>query len=224
MIPLARLTDDFLRGKRDFAVEAPFSGRIRGLVALVVAGGLLYGAVMGTYSGIGFGKPLQIVYSALKVPILLLVTFLLCLPSFYVLNLVAGLHEDFGRALRAVIATQACIAVVLAGLAPLTAFYYVLDPNYGNAVLVNGVMFAIAAFSSQIVMRRYYDPLIEGAPRHRHMKRGWLVLYIFVGIQMGWVLRPYIGSPGMEVSFFRKEAWGNAYVVVVNLVGRALAP
>ena len=27
------------------------------------------------------------------------------------------------------------------------------------------------------------------------MLRTWLVIYVFVGIQMGWVLRPFVGSP-----------------------------
>ena len=27
------------------------------------------------------------------------------------------------------------------------------------------------------------------------MLRTWLVIYVFVGIQMGWVLRPFIGDP-----------------------------
>ena len=51
---------------------------------------------------------------------------------------------------------------------------------------------------------------------------GWLGVYAFVGIQMGWVLRPFIGQPGVPVTFFREGVWGNAYVVVLETMWRAL--
>ena len=222
MKTLAGLLDDFLRGRGAFAAEAPFAGRAWTLVGILVAGGFVYGAVMGSYSGLGFGRPLQILYSGIKVPFLLLVTFLLCLPSFYVLNAAAGLREDFPLALRAVMSTQGCVAVILAALAPLTAFVYLAGTGYASAVLVNGVMFAVASAGAQGVVKRYYGPLVARSPRHGWMKWGWLALYVFVGIQMGWVLRPFIGSPGLEVTFFRQGAWGNAYVVVLQVITGAL--
>jgi hypothetical protein len=52
--------------------------------------------------------------------------------------------------------------------------------------------------------------------------RGWLVIYAFVGIQMGWVLRPFVGVPGRPVTFFREGAWGNAYEEVARTALRAL--
>jgi len=71
-------------------------------------------------------------------------------------------------------------------------------------------------------VRRYYAPLIRRSPRHRLLLRVWFFLYAFVGIQMGWVLRPFIGTPHLPVTFFRSEAWGNAYVVVAGLVVEAV--
>jgi hypothetical protein len=50
-----------------------------------------------------------------------------------------------------------------------------------------------------------------------------MVLYIFVGIQMGWVLRPFIGDPMEPVQFFRDEAWDNAYVIVARMVWEQVA-
>jgi hypothetical protein len=79
-------------------------------------------------------------------------------------------------------------------------------------------MFAAASIAAQWVLRRRYAPLIARNPRHRVMVRTWLLLYAFVGIQMGWVLRPFLGQPGRPVTFFREDAWGNAYVVIVETV------
>lgn len=34
----------------------------------------------------------------------------------------------------------------------------------------------------------------------------WVALYVFVGIQMGWILRPFIGSPDLPFILFRGKA------------------
>jgi len=216
--------DDFLRGRGVFASDAPLSGRLLWLLVLLIACGLFYGAVMGTYSGLAPERLHQLLYSGVKVPLLLLATFLLCLPSFFVINTVAGLRDDFREVLRAVVATQSCITVVLAGLAPITAFWYLSCTHYRQAVLFNALMFGIASASAQVVVRRYYGPLIRRSSRHRQLLWAWFFLYAFVGIQMAWVLRPFIGVPNAPVAFFRSEAWGNAYVVVAKLLAGSVTP
>ena len=214
--------DDFLRGRGVFAADAPLSGRLRWLLVLLVTCGLFYGAIMGTYSGLTPGRLHQLLYSGVKVPLLLLATFALCLPSFFVINTIAGLREDFGEVLRAIVATQSCITVVLAGLAPITGFWYLSCGNYRQAILFNALMFGIATVAAQIVVRRYYGPLVRRSSRHRQLLWAWFFLYAFVGIQMGWVLRPFIGDPHIPVAFFRADAWGNAYVVVARLIARSI--
>jgi hypothetical protein len=214
--------DDFLRGRGPFAVGAPVAGRLRWLFAFVLVFGAFYGVVMGTFSGLAPGRFHQLLYSGAKVPLLMLVTFALCLPSFFVVNTVAGLRDDFLEALQAVVAAQSCISLVLACLAPLTALFYASCADYHSAILLNGVMFAVAWVTAQVVVRRYYAPLIRRSPTHRTMLYAWFLAYVFVGIQMAWVLRPFVGAPGVPVTFFRQEAWGNAYVVVGGLIGQLL--
>ena len=219
-----RAIDDFLRGRGAFASDAPLSGRLLWLLTLLIACGLFYGAVMGTYSGLAPERLHQLLYSGVKVPLLLLATFGLCLPSFFVINTVAGLRDDFREVLRAVVATQSCITVVLAGLAPITAFWYLSCANYRQAVLFNAVMFGIASAAAQVVVRRYYGPLIRRSSRHRQLLWAWFFLYAFVGIQMAWILRPFIGAPNAPVAFFRSEAWGNAYVVLARMIAGLFSP
>src|SRR4051812_34943562 len=95
------------------------------LLALITLFGVFYGAVMGTFGGVRGERALQLLYSGLKVPLLLLVTFGLSLPSFFVLNTLLGVRADFAKALRALIATQAVLTLILASLAPFTALWYV---------------------------------------------------------------------------------------------------
>ena len=192
-------------------------GVVRGM-AMVVVGGALYGLVMGAFGGLTGDRPLQMIYSGVKVPVLIVLTGALALPSFFVLNSLLGLRSDFGAVLRALALTQAAVAVILASLAPYTALWYASTTDYQEATLFNAGMFASASLAAQWVLRRRYAVLIAHNPRHRVMLRVWLVLYAFVGIQMGWVLRPFIGQPGRPVTFFREDAWGNAYVSILETV------
>jgi hypothetical protein len=194
------------------------------LVGCLLLFSILYGATMGTFRAL-VGQPqwlLQIVYSAVKVPLLLLATFAISLPSFFVLNTLLGLRRDFAQALRAVVATQAGLAVILASFAPMTLFWYASSSEYSQALLFNGAMFAAASISAQWRLRQYYRPLVERNRRHRWMLWGWLVVYTLVAIQMAWLLRPFIGAPAIEVAFLRPDAWDNAYVKVLQLIGRTL--
>lgn len=201
------------------------TGRHRLAEAVLAAGwgGALYGAVMGGQGALAGERIVQVAYSASKVPLLLAATTALALPSFFVLNTLAGLRADFSTALRAVIGAQGAVGIVLACLAPYTALWYFTSGGYHEALAFNGLMFAAASTSAQWLLRRRYAPLIARNARHRLMLRTWVVMYCFVGIQMGWVLRPFVGDPSTRPTFFREGAWGgNAYVVVVEMVWSSL--
>jgi hypothetical protein len=170
------------------------SGVVFGIAVVIVSGGF-YGLVMGAFGGFGGDRPLQMIF---------------------VLNSLLGLRSDFAEAIRALAVTQTAVAVILASLAPYTALWYASTMDYHEATLFNAAMFAIASVAAQWVLRRRYVPLIARDPRHRVMVRVWLAMYAFVGIQMGWVLRPFIGQPDRPVTFFREEAWGNAYIVILE--------
>jgi hypothetical protein len=194
------------------------------LIVCLLLFSLCYGATMGTFRVLA-GQPqwlLQIVYSAVKVPLLLLAAFAISLPSFFVLNTLLGLRQDFAQALRAIVATQAGLAVILASFAPFTLLWYASSSVYSQALLFNGAMFAAASLSAQWLLRQYYRPLVERNRRHRWILWGWLAVYTLVAIQMAWLLRPFIGAPTMEVAFLRPDAWDNAYVKVLQLIGRTL--
>jgi hypothetical protein len=222
MSPFLLRADDLLHGG-PWATQSARPGRVLlQLSGFVVVFGLLYGAVMGTFAGVSGQRLLQVLYSALKVPLLLLVTFALSLPSFFVLNTLAGLRDDFVHALRALVATQAGLTIILASLAPFTALWYASNADYQSAILFNALMFGIASLAAQWLLNRFYRPLIERNARHRWLLRLWLIVYAFVGMQMGWLLRPFIGDPSAPTRFFRQHMWGNAYEMLAKMIWNVL--
>lgn len=213
-ISLLSRADDILRGR-----TGPESARPSRRLAWCVLGcGSLYGAVMGSFGALVGGPSGQVLISAAKVPILLLATLVLCLPTFFVLNTLLGVRHDFGRALRAILGSQAGLTIVLASLSPFTALWYASSADYNAAILFNAAMFGLSAASAQWPLRRAYRPLIAANRTHQTLLRAWLVLYAFVGVQMAWLLRPFVGNPDLPVRFFRGGSWENAYVIVARMV------
>ena len=184
--------------------------------------GPLYGAIMGSYAWVAGERGLdiqwiQMFYSAVKVPLLMGSTVLIALPSFFVINTIFGLRKDFGTVVYRIVATQAGLSIILLSLSPLTLFFYFSASGrfaYPAAVMFNAAMFGVASFSAQMLLRAYYQPLIQRDPKHRWMLRTWIFVYVFVGIQMAWIMRPFIGQPNETPQFFRSESWDNAYVRV----------
>lgn len=180
------------------------------LFLLTTCGGAVYGAVMGNFAG-----PLGALYSALKVPLLLVASLVLCLPAFRAVNALLGLGADFPAALRAIASAQGTLAVVLASLAPVTAFFELCGLDHSAAVSWNGAAFLIALAAAQTMLARHYRPLVARDARHRLALIAWFVLQVFVGIKAAWVLRPLVGDPTLPVEFVRAGRWyENPYVHV----------
>jgi hypothetical protein len=191
--------------------------RPRTLVSTIVVAGAFYGGFMGSYACHSVERIRMVAFAAIKVPMLILATTALCLPGFFVFNTVAGLRDAFGRAIRAILGGQAGSALALASLAPVIRFVYASGVDHRWALIVNTGFFTLATIAGQMVLLRLYRPLIAEQPRHVQMLRLWLCLYAFVGTQLGWMLRPFVGAAGIPVTFFRDEPFSNAYVAVAHL-------
>ena len=189
------------------------------LAPVLVLATVSYGLVLGSRSL----NPLQMLYSAAKMPALVTGGALVCMPSFWVLNTVLGLRDDFPVVLRAIARSQTTLALMLASLAPFTVIAYLSSNSYPVATTWNGGMFLLASLVGQWHLTRLYAPLVRANPRHQTCRRVWLLLHIFVTIQLAWMLRPFIGAPSLPTTLFRQGVWDNAYVVVTNTVMRALS-
>ena len=210
MIP-AEAIGRLLRGQGDCAPGSARTPWLR-LAGIALACGGAYGLVLGGFSL----RPLQCLFSALKVPLLLGCSAALCLPPLCALNLSLGLGRDLGRVLRAGASGLAALAVCLAALAPFSALTYLSSANYRLAIVVNGLLFALATLGGQSVVNRHYAALVSADPRHRLARRSVGLLFAFVGIQMSWILRPFVGAPGLDPQFVRPALWDNAYVIVAR--------
>lgn len=259
----------------------PLSGMMLLSSAIALAA---YGAVLGASDGW-----LQALASAVKLPILFLVTLAVCLPTLYLFNLVFGAKLSIGQAVAMVSVAITVMTMLCVAFAPISLFFLITAPDYyfykllnvaimaltaivGLRFLVVGMRAMNAAHSAPVspavpaaapapipvaavapvpagvsapVPAAGPQPAMTGSaqpphpqlpmnyvplpppmpPRPRQPRQAnmgllyiWIVVFGFVGTQLGWTLRPFFGSPGEPFQIFR-HIEGNFYVNVVQTIG-----
>lgn len=191
--------------------------------ALLIASGVcfaVYGAIIGASA-----SPQQAAASAVKLPILYLLTMLICFPTLFLFNVFFGAIQSFRQQFTLLLTAVAVISVLLVGFAPVTLFFLITAHNYQFFKLLNVGIFTITGvigvtFFYQAMQRMAGDEAASapGQAFRTRILRFWLVLYAFVGSQLGWTLRPFFGAPGSPFELFR-NIQGNFYVDI----GKALA-
>jgi hypothetical protein len=115
---------------------------LSGLMLLSSAVGLaVYGAVLGASHGW-----LQALASAVKLPILFLVTLAICLPTLYLLNLVFGAKLSLRQAVAMVSVAITVMSMLTVAFAPISLFFLITAPNYSFYKLLNVAIMTLTAF------------------------------------------------------------------------------
>ncbi len=190
-------------------------------VMTIIAGCALYGGVVGLWRA-----PQQAVYTAIKMPLLI---FLTCGCNALLNGLLAqvlGSGLSFRQSSLAILMSFTIAALVLAALSPVAFFIYLNTPALSSAsrsvghsiTLLSDVLFiAFAGLVANRRLLRLLEQRCDSASTARRVFWSWLAGNLFLGAQLSWVLRPFIGSPEMAIQFLRDEPLrGNFYVTVFN--------
>ena len=116
--------------------------------------GALYGLVMGLYAG-----GIQILYDALKIPLLLLIALYVTLPTYYVLNGILGGDLSLRQLSVLFMVSVSILTTMLIAFLPVTLFFTLTTPErtfvtYGFTVLLNVIFFGIAGLQLSAICGR----------------------------------------------------------------------
>ena len=105
------------------------------VVALAV-----YGAVLGSFHSV-----LMALTSAVKLPLLFLVTLAICLPTLYLFNLVFGARLSIRQSLALVMVALTVTAMLALAFAPISLFFLITAPDYSFFKLLNVAILSLSA-------------------------------------------------------------------------------
>ncbi|MFI6077483.1 hypothetical protein ACIA5C_38730 [Actinoplanes sp. NPDC051343] len=112
-------------------------------VQMLISSGIalaVYGAVLGS-----FHSALMALTSAVKLPLLFLVTLAICLPTLYLFNLVFGARLSIRQSLALVMVALTVTAMLALAFAPISLFFLITAPNYAFFKLLNVAILALSA-------------------------------------------------------------------------------
>jgi len=193
------------------------SRRIALHVGVIVVGAGCYGAAMGWWR-----DPQQALFTGIKFPLIILLTTLGNGLINGMLAPLLGLNIPFRQSLAAILMSFAVTAAILGAFSPLIAFLVWNAPPISSAASASGTYnLVLSAHVLAIAMAgitgnaRLFQLLYRLAGSQRLAQQvmfAWLAGNLFLGSQLSWILRPFVGSPGLPVEFLRANAFhGNFY-------------
>ncbi len=213
-----------LRNRRTFFTEIRegkgLAEKMRAMLISSVAFFALYGAVMGSSHSL-----MQALSSAAKLPLLFLTTLVVCAPTLYFFNLNFGSNQSLGQNVAMMLTTITVTSVILLSFAPVVTFFLLTTSQYQFFKLLNVGVFTISGFVGVTFLSHGMQVVSyggsEGVGARRRVVWLWIILYAFVGSQMAWTLRPFVGAPGLPFELFR-QLGGNFYANILASVGEIL--
>ena len=194
--------------------------KLRYAVVTIVALAGFFGLVAGAYSG-----PAQAVSAAVKLPFLFFATFAVCFPAFFVVQVLVGSRLRLLQVAVLVFGALALACVLLAAFVPITAFFLITGANYYFQHLLNITIAGIAGLFGMYALHEGLSLVCEKRevyPRKAlTIMRAWAVLFAFVGIQLAWSLRPFLGDRNQPYRVFGTYQ-GNFYAAVIYAVNKLI--
>jgi len=214
---------------KDWAAQWEKS-RVLGYVAVIITGAGLYGAAMGYWR-----SPVQAGYNLVKFPLVILATTMGNALLNGMLAPLLGLDLRFRQSLMLVLMSFTIASAILGSFAPIVFFIVWNTPSlagrqevswaaYNFVQLTQVVFIAFAGVAANARLFRLLHSLSGSSRVARKILFAWLAGNLFLGSQLCWNLRPFIGSPVLPVEFFRPTAFqGNFYETVFRAIGHLLS-
>jgi len=139
----------------------------------------------------------------------------------------------FRQSLQFLLAGFAIMALILGALSPVTFFMALnmppaTDPTAGSWHALTLLSHTCAIAVAGIISHRKLLSFVRDFADSRHAGTrtffAWLLGNLFVGAQVSWILRPFFGSPGLEIQFLRPDPLeGSFYEAVFHAASKLLS-
>ncbi len=209
-------------------LRQPAPGAILRAAIIAALGFGVYGFTVGFWR-----SPLMGGYVALKMPLLIALTLGCNGLLNGLLGLLLGSGLGFKQSLHALLSGFAITGLILGSVAPVAFFIALNVPAHDSAqaatshsayLLTHVSLVAIAGLIGVIRLARLLESYSPSRAIARATLAAWIAGNAFLGCQFSWVLRPFFGSPGLEVAFLRENPMrGNFYEAVWRSLQRVCA-
>jgi hypothetical protein len=169
-------------------------------LVVIVVGAVLFGAAVGSWRG-----GAQIALSAFKLPLVTVGTLAVCVPAFHAIAAVFGRPWSLRSAVSILLVAGARFSLVLVAATPVLWLAIDLGASYDAVKLLASLAYGLAGLAALTLVLHGLGP---GTGRVSAVLT-FVAVFLVVGGQSAWILRPYIGRPGRDsVPVFTREREG----------------
>lgn len=187
------------------------------MVAFVVLVCSLYGAILA-----GWRSPQLSIYVAIKLPMLFIGTISIVSLFNWMTATILGSGLSMKTTIIVAFASMTISCWILLGLIPVSVFFMMTGvPHAGtdqelqyahNSILITHItILGIAGIAGNITLLKGLRNVVRSQCPVNGLFILWISAFSFVGCQMSWILRPFVGSPFYPVAFMRPDALERNY-------------
>ncbi len=202
--------EEILKRPYDFAVRYGARGSGRSTRNLATAAMLLV-SIYGLASAFFQGGP-TFLLAAVKAPIIVLASYLVCLPSLYIFACLSGSDVRLSRLANLMAGSAGMAGLFLLGMSPIAWLFSVSSASLVFAVAFHLGVWLIAAYLGLRFLFVVFHDLAE-----RRILVAWSVLFVLVSFQVATLLRPIlVVGPGEPLVAAGKKFFVQHFVDVVS--------
>ncbi|MFK7774623.1 MAG: hypothetical protein AB8F94_20960 [Saprospiraceae bacterium] len=197
------------------------SNIISAQILIIALFSFCYGLIMGSYN-----SWMQAISSGAKLTSLLFLTLIICFPSFYIVQLVLGSKVKIKQLAVMMLSGFLMTTTIMLAFAPIVLLFQLSGDNYNFLKFLHVGVFIFSGFFG---MRAVLDALKNSFAEQGvypqiglSIFRVWVIIFAFVGIQLAWNLRPFVGYKDMPYELLRKDTQGNFYSSMMNSLGEMM--
>ena len=180
--------------------------------AIIVIGTFAYGLALGWWR-----SPEMAVFIAMKLPIVFVATTAVVSGFSWMAALVAGFDMRYREVFKHMFDAMAVASKILLALVPIVLFFVVSGaPDTGTRnemrfahsclMLMHLAVLSGAGVVGNIRLYKGLKSRSSTGGNLRFLLICWLTAFAVVGSQIGWMMRPLVGSPNIKVEFLREDA------------------
>lgn len=171
------------------------------LLVMILAGCAIFGAAIGSHH-----SGLQILYAAIKLPLVILLTTAVCTPVLTALNVALARPASLSRDLLLILGSLARASLVLAALAPLPLMAALSGVRYHNMILL---VVACCSVAGIMGLALFVRGMWNNTRAVIFTMAALLLVVSLTGTQMTWSLRPFVLRPCAKEAVFLRALEGS---------------
>jgi hypothetical protein len=174
-------------------------------------GSACYGLVFGIWR-----SPLQAMYSAVKMPILIFSVIVVSILVNTMLAQVAGARLSFLQTGVCILVSMAIASILLCVLSPVLLFFQAQCPRgngpggmagYRTLLVLNTAAVGLCGIVGNVKLFSLLDRLTGSSATAGRVLTTWIFVTGLVGCELSWVVSPFLARPDVAVPFLNPNAF-----------------